>query len=126
MPATFESTVREFFTAFDKKDYARVGKLMTDDAQGVDELSRKWMRGRKEIEGYFAKFGPMLSGIRTEIKDTKESTAGDTSILTMWIEQDYKLEGKAEHFSGPVTVVGKKKGAGWVLSLVHAVPLPKQ
>ena len=50
MAGELTSAAQEFFAALDAKDVDRLAGRFTDDAQGVDEISRRWIRGRSEVE----------------------------------------------------------------------------
>ena len=43
--AELQAKAREMMSAFDAMDWEKMDSLVTVDVQGVDELSRKWMRG---------------------------------------------------------------------------------
>jgi ketosteroid isomerase-like protein len=124
MSGDLETVVRDLMSTMDRKDWAGMASKFTSDAQGVDELSRKWMRGSQQIDAYFTEFGPMMSDIRSDLSDVHESQFGDSGVVTLWMEQDYKLNGEQQHFSGPMTIVLRRQGSDWRVSLIHAVPLP--
>jgi ketosteroid isomerase-like protein len=46
-----ETVLREHFSAFDRKDLDAALRVVHEDAEGVDEISRRWMRGRDAIQG---------------------------------------------------------------------------
>lgn len=123
--AELEQVARQFMAAFDRMEFQKVSSMTSDDAQGVDELSRKWLRGRKGIDDYFRQFGPMMSDITSNMSDFHENVWGDTGLVTCWMEQDYNLQGQPQHFSGPMTLVLRRQGNEWKVALVHAVPLPE-
>ena len=49
MAGELETVASELMAAFASKDLDRVFELSGDDAQGVDEISRRWIRGRDEL-----------------------------------------------------------------------------
>jgi uncharacterized protein (TIGR02246 family) len=124
MAGELEAALREMMAAFDKKDFTKVISMFTEDAQGVDELTRKWMRGRDAVNSYFSQFGPMMSDLKSVFSDVHEVFFSDAGVVTCWMEQDYKIAGEATHFSGPMTLVLGKEGGAWRIALVHAVPMP--
>ncbi len=124
MAGPLETVVRQMFAAFDRKNFQDALRVFADDAQGVDEISRKWLRGHERIAGYLRQVEPVIEGIRTELRDVHERVWGDVGLMTCWIEQDYTLEGKAQHVSSPTTVVLRRDGPEWRIALFHAVPLP--
>jgi ketosteroid isomerase-like protein len=126
MAGQLETSVREFMESYDKMDVDALMAKITADAQGVDELSRKWLRGQSAVVEYFRQFGPGLSEIRTTISDLRESAWGTTGVVTCWLEQDYMYQGAPVHFSGPMTIVLRQENGAWKVAVVHAVPLPQQ
>jgi len=121
---SLEPTVRTLMKAFDAMDAETISALSTDDAQGVDEISRAWMRGRDAMNDYLGSLKGMVSDIHSEITDIRESITGDIGTLTCWLEQDYQAQGKAVHVSAPTTVVLRRMGDEWKVCLIHSVPLP--
>jgi ketosteroid isomerase-like protein len=120
-----EAAVRELFGALDRKDIQGMMAVVADDAQGVDEISRRWMRGRAELEAYIGGLAGMVEEVRSELSDVSESVVGETGVLTCWLEQDYTLEGERHHISAPTSVVFRRGGDGWEIALFHSIPLPE-
>lgn len=123
--AELQAIIQKFMKALDGEDYDTLLGMFADDAQGVDELSRRWMRGHDAMSTYFREFGPDLSDIHSELSDISESVWGDTGLATCWMEQSYKFQGEQQHFSGPMSLLFRRDGANWKVALVHAVPLPQ-
>lgn len=126
MAGELEAVVRELFDALDRKDVQAITRNVADDAQGVDEISRRWMRGRAELETYISGLASMVDDVRSELNDVRESTVGDTGVVTCWLEQDYTLDGERHHVSAPTSVVFRRGGDGWEIVLFHSVPLPEE
>jgi ketosteroid isomerase-like protein len=97
-----------------------------DDAQGVDEISRRWIRGRADVSAYIRQLASSVSGIRTEATDVRESIFGDVVVVTCWLDQTYMLKGQEQSVSAPTTIVFRNEDGDWKLSLFHSVPLPEQ
>ena len=125
MAGDLEKKVREFLRLLDAKDFDAMGRATTDDVQGVDELSRRWMRGRGGLQDYFKQVGPQLSDIHSTLSDMRETVWGDVGAVTCWLEQDYTYQGKKQHVSAPTTAVLRRSGSDWKLALFHSVPLPE-
>ena len=121
-----EPAVRRLMTAFDALDVETAAAMMTADAQGVDEISRKWIRGDAAITDYFTSLQGQVSDVRSEIIDLTERITGDTGIATFWLEQDYTMAGERQHVSAPTTMVLRREGGDWKVALVHTVPLPEE
>ena len=92
----------------------------------VDEIARRWIRGRDDIAAYFRQLIPTLSDVHSEISDVEKRIWGDTGVVTLWIEQDYTLDGTATHLSAPTTTVLREQAGEWKIALIHSVPLPEE
>ena len=126
MAGELEALVRDIFAAVDRKDSDAVLSAIDEDAQGIDEISRRWIRGRDEVHEHWYKGLAAVENIRTELRDFSESTIGDVGIVTCWGEQDYTLEGNAQHISAPMTTVFRRRGDAWKMVLFHSIPLPEE
>ena len=51
---TLEQEVHRLFELLDSMDISGISAMLTDDAQGIDEISRRWMRGKAALDAYFA------------------------------------------------------------------------
>jgi ketosteroid isomerase-like protein len=111
--------------AFDGLDLDAATGLMSSDAQGVDEISRRWLRDRGEIDAYFRELSGQLSDVRTELSGIDERVYGDVGVATMWLEQDYRWGGEDVHVSAPTTMVLRREEGAWKVALVHSIPLPE-
>ncbi len=120
-----EVTVRRMMTAFDQQDWDTIRELTTEDAQAVDEVSRRWLRGAKEIDAYYAELSPMMGAISSELTDVHELNWSDTGLVTCWLEQNYEFDGQQQHVSSPTTVVLRKADDHWQIALMHTMPLPE-
>jgi ketosteroid isomerase-like protein len=123
MSGALESATRQLFEALDRKDIETVASSLAQDAQAVDEISRRWMRGKAAIEKYFHEALAMVDDIHSTVTDVHESVYGEIGFTTCWLEQDYTLEGKRTHVSAPTTLAYRREGAGWKTLLIHTVPL---
>ena len=65
--STLESMAHELFDALDRKDFDRIVRLATEDVQGIDEISRGWLRGRTAMEAYFKSLGEQVSNISSTL-----------------------------------------------------------
>lgn len=119
-----ESAVREVMDAFDRQEYDVLRESLAPDAQGVDEISRRWLRDAGEIDAYFKQLEGVATGISSEMSELREEDWGDVGLVTGWLEQDYTLAGEPQHVSAPITFVLRKVDGDWRIALIHAVPLP--
>jgi ketosteroid isomerase-like protein len=126
MAGELENVANDLMAALDSQDLDRMVEAIGEDAQGVDEISRRWLRGRDELDGYLRQMIGAVSGVRSELRDAQERVWGDVGVLTCWLEQDYTLEGNAQHISAPTTIVLRREGGTWKVVLFHSIPLPEQ
>jgi len=126
MAGELEKVANDLMAALDSKDLDRMVESIGEDAQGVDEISRRWLRGRGELDSYLRQMIGAVSGVRSELRDAQERVWGDVGVLTCWLEQDYTFEGNAQHISAPTTIVLRREGGEWKMALFHSIPLPEQ
>ncbi len=126
MAGDMTAVVQRMFDALDKADAEAGLALIGSDAQGIDEISRRWMRGGGELTGYVRQLMEMASDVHSEMHDVHEVEWGETGIVTFWLEQDYTLEGERAHISAPTTCVLRREGGEWKITLFHSIPLPPQ
>jgi uncharacterized protein (TIGR02246 family) len=126
MSGQLEQVATDFFAALDSLDVAAMLQVLTDDAQGVDEISRRWIRGREDVSAYIRQLASSVSSVRSEATDVSESIFGDVGVVTCWLDQTYTLGGQEQSVSAPTTIVFRNEGGDWKLSLFHSVPLPDQ
>jgi ketosteroid isomerase-like protein len=122
MSQELEDEVRRLFDNFDRLDFDAVAATLATDVQGVDELSRRWMRGKGELTSYFEQMRPLLSNIKSSLSDVRAVTWGDAGVVTCWLEQTYNLEGRTESISAPTTFVFRREGEQWRVALIHSIP----
>ena len=119
------SVVRAMLSNFEKMNFDGVMSAIGKDGQGIDELSRAWMRSSVAMRKYFETVAGSVTNIRSKLTDVHEKVMGDVGIVTLWLEQDYKLNGKPQHVSAPTTVVLQRSGGDWKIILFHSIPLPE-
>jgi hypothetical protein len=125
MPGQLESVLKGLFDAFGKADPDAVIGHFGAEPQGVDELSREWMRGRAALEDYIRGTMTQVSDVKTEIRGFHEVLVGDIGVATFWIEQDYTLAGQRQHISAPSSAVLRREKGAWKIVLFHSIPLPE-
>ena len=123
MAGEMTEVVQRMFDALDKTDAQGAVATIGPDAQGIDEISRRWMRSRDELTGYVTQLMEMATDVHSEMHDVHEVEWGDTGAVTFWLEQDYTLEGEREHISAPTTCVLRREDGEWKLALFHSLPL---
>ena len=118
-----ESGARELFDALDRKDFDRLVRMTTDDAQSVDEISRGWLRGRAAMEAYLKSLGEQVSNIRSTLSDVNAVEVGDFGIVTLVLDQEYDMGGQHTSIRAPTSLVFRRANGEWQLALLHSVPL---
>jgi ketosteroid isomerase-like protein len=126
MGGELETATQQLFQALDRKDSDSLVRSLAKDVQGVDEISRRWMRGVDAISTYFRETMKMIEDIHSTINDVRETMNGDIGFVTFWLEQDYTLDGKRTHVSAPTTLAFRRESDGWKTLLIHTVPLPPE
>jgi steroid delta-isomerase-like uncharacterized protein len=123
-PGELETAVREMFGLLDRMDVPALEDRFDPEPQGIDEISRTWLRGGARMADYVRQMAGAISDVRSELSDLHETLWGDTGMVTCWLEQDYTLEGERQHVSAPTSVVLRRHPDRWRVSLIHTVPLP--
>src|SRR4051812_38604577 len=78
--------------------------MITDDAQGVDEISRGWMRGRHALETYFGQLEQMVDEVHSTVTDVQTTEWGDAGVVTCVAEQTYTMDGQQQTISAPTSI----------------------
>jgi uncharacterized protein (TIGR02246 family) len=126
MAGPLEAVARRFTTNLDALDVDALVSVFADDVEGVEEISRQWLRGRDAVEGYVRQLATKISDVHTEMRDINERVWGDVGVLTSWLDQTYTYEGSAIQISAPTTLLFRRDGGEWKMALFHSVPLPEQ
>lgn len=123
---SLEQTVNRLLEHLDAMDLDGLGAMLDDAVQGIDEIARKWTRGRPAIERYFTQLKETVSEVRSRMSDVQEYTWGDAGLVTFVLDQTYTLNGHHQSISAPATIVFRRRGSEWKIVLIHAVPLPEE
>jgi ketosteroid isomerase-like protein len=121
-----ESTARELFAALDRKDFDGIVGLSTDDVQGIDEISRRWLRGRAAMEAYLKSLGEQVSNIHSTLSDINTVEVGDVGIVTLTLHQEYDIGGQHTSIHAPTSIVVRRVDGAWRIALLHSVPLAEE
>jgi ketosteroid isomerase-like protein len=124
MGGELEQELRDYFVALDRMELEPLLERLTDDMQGIDELSRGWTRGKNEFAAKIAVLTENVSDVNTKITDVVEHVWGDTGVVTCWMEQDYTYDGATQHVSAPTTVVFRRPYGTWKMAVFHMIPVP--
>jgi ketosteroid isomerase-like protein len=123
---SLEEHARRVFEAIDAMDIAAMTKMITDDAQGVDEISRAWIRGRPALEEYFGQIEGAVDEVRSQVRDVHVSEWGDAGTVTCVLEQTYRMQGQEQRITAPTSLTFRREGGEWRIAVFHSVPLPEQ
>ncbi len=122
----FKKEAQRLFDLFDQQKFPELQDLFAEDGQGVDEISRGWIRGRANLGGYFDQLRALgVSDIRSKLSDFVTKHWDDVALVTFVADQSYKAEGKKVTIKAPVSILYRRISGAWKIELVHAVPLPE-
>jgi ketosteroid isomerase-like protein len=121
-----ESMARDLFDALDRKEFDRIVGMSADDVQGVDEISRGWLRGRAAMETYLRSLGEQVSNVRSTLSEIHTTELGDVGIVTLVLVQEYDMAGQHASIHAPTSLVARRQDGAWRLALLHSVPLAEE
>jgi ketosteroid isomerase-like protein len=121
-----ESMARDLFDALDRKEFDRIVGASSEDVQGVDEISRGWLRGRAAMETYLQSLGEQVSNIRSTLSDIHTTELGDVGVITFVLDQEYDMGGQHATIRAPTSLVVRRQDGAWRLALLHSVPLAEE
>jgi len=124
--SSLESIARELFDAFDRKDFDRIARMATDDVQGIDEISRAWLRGRAQMDAYLTSLGEQVSNIRSRLSDLTSLRSVTVGIVTLVLDQEYDAGGQRTSIHAPTSIVARRVDGDWRVALLHSVPLAEE
>ena len=126
MPGALETVARRFTASLDALDVDALVSVLAEDVEGVEEISRQWLRGHDAVAGYMRELATQVSDIHTSLRDVNERVWGDVGVVTCWLDQTYTYEGEVVRISAPTTLLFRSDASQWKLVLFHSVPLPEQ
>jgi ketosteroid isomerase-like protein len=121
---SLEQQAQRIFEMVDAMDTRGMAAMIADDGQGVDEISRGWMRGRSAIEEYFGQLPNMIDGVSSRVRDVHTSEWGDTGVITCVVDQTYTMGGEQQQITAPTSITCRRDGGDWKIAVFHSVPLP--
>ncbi len=120
-----EQETRRLLTHLDAMDVAGISAMVTDEAQGIDEITRSWTRGRAALETYLAELADTVQDVRSQITDLHVTSWDETGLVTFVLQQTYRMDGADQSLSAPTSLVFRRGGDAWKVALIHSVPLPE-
>jgi ketosteroid isomerase-like protein len=124
--ASLEQEAHRFFELVDALDLDGIGAMLTDDAQGVGQISRRWIRGRAALDAYFAQLKDMGFDLQSQLSDLHASTWDEVGLVTCVLDRTFKITGQHERSSAPASMIFRHQDGSWKLALIHTVPIPRQ
>ena len=121
--ASLESFVKKFFATLDRRDFDTLLLTVDRDAEGIDEITRKWLRGKRAFVEYVKRIGPEMKNIKSTLRDLHTRQVGGAGIATFFLHQSYTLSGRRQKLKAPTTMVFVRRAGDWKLSLFHSTPL---
>lgn len=121
--AGLDRLAKDFFASLDRKDFEMLLKQVDRNAEGVDEISRKWIRGKRAFAAYFKRVAPQIKNIKSTLRDLHTREVGRVGIATCFLHQSYTLSGRRQKLTAPTTMCFVRRGGDWKLTLVHSTPL---
>lgn len=120
-----EHEVRRILELLDAMDLRGLAAMFTDEAQGVDEISRGWTRGRAALDAYFAQLEESVTDVQSRFSDLHTTSWGKVGLATFVLDQTYKMNGQEQSLSAPTSIVFHHEDDGWKVALIHSVPIPE-
>jgi ketosteroid isomerase-like protein len=114
--------VIDSFATLDRLQPEPFFEFFADDVSIVDEISKKWLHGKKEA---VATWTPILAGMqscKTVLSDFHVAVAGDISIVTCMLDQTYVYEGQSITVTAPTTCLVRMDNGALKLILAHTIP----
>ncbi len=123
----FQAEAKRLWDLFDRLEMDEMKEMFADDFQGVDELSRKWMRGKSAIEDYMKQLQEMgIGDIQSKLSDMATKHWDDIALVTCMADQTYSLGGEQVTITAPVSVLFRYINGDWKIEMVQAVPLSEE
>ncbi len=112
----------EYLRLLDAKDEVAIHDLLAEDAQLVDEITRKWIRGRDAIGVVLRELFTRVSDIHSAAEDVHVRRWADVEVETFVLRQVYDLDGTTCWVVSPTTLVWRRTGHQWRLAVIESIP----
>ena len=121
--APADATVTKLFAALDRLDLPALAELLAEDVSMVDEISRKWLRGKDAVLASLAPTFAAVQSIQSSISDLRANEGAGYATVTCMLDQRYVIDGEATTITAPTTCVLRDATDGWQIVVMHSVPL---
>lgn len=122
--SAIEQLVRDAYKAMAQLDVGHITGLMTDEIQGVDEITRAWKRG-PEVREHLNELIKLVTRLDSTITDLVVKEWGDTALVTFMVTQAYTVGEFSNEVKAPTSMVMRREGDTWKVVLFHSVALPE-
>ena len=112
----------EYLRMLDAKDEPGILALMADDAQIVDEITRRWYRGKHQIGLALREIFSRLADIQSRAEDMHSVRWDDVEVETFLLHQVYDLDGATCSVVSPTCLLWRRTPEGWKLALMESIP----
>ncbi len=117
-----KSVILEAFKAVDNADAEALLDMMADDITQIDEISKKWSRGKAEVAAVVRPMFDLVKSIKSSISDVHVQTSNDIAIVTFMLDQSYVFEGQQVAIVAPTSCVLRQEKGVWKFVLIHTMP----
>ena len=117
-----KSVIMAAFKAVDNGDAEALLDMMTDDITQIDEISKKWSRGKAEVAAVVRPMFDLVKSIKSSISDVHVQTSNDIAIVTFMLDQSYVFEGQQVAIVAPTSCVLRQEKGVWKFVLIHTMP----
>ena len=116
----FGAKLEKLFELFDRQALVELTAMFAKDAQGVDEISQAWLRGRNALDTYFDDLREMgVADISSALSDIHVKQWGDVALVTAMTDQTYSIDGEPVAIKAPVSVVFHRDREEWLSSFTR-------
>lgn len=117
------SVVEELLAALAVGDEEGILSRFSEDVQGIDEISRGWLRGKPAMAEYVRGLLASTAKIASRLDDVHEVVVGDAAFITCRLSQWYELDGEPQAIEVPSTFGLLRSDGRWLICLFHSVPM---
>ena len=117
-----KALIFEAFKAVDTADADALLAMMADDITQVEEISKKWSRGKAEVAAVIRPMFDLVKSIKSSISDVHVQTSNDMAIVTFMLDQSYVYEGQQVVIVAPTSCVLRQEKGVWKFVLIHSMP----
>ena len=117
-----KSVILAAFKAVDNADAEALLDMMADDITQIDEISKKWSRGKAEVAAVVRPMFDLVKSIKSSISDVHVQTSNDIAIVTFMLDQSYVFEGQHVAIVAPTSCVLRQEKGVWKFVLIHTMP----